>query len=190
MLFTVTGRFALLLLLSLPMLTACSEPDLQAKPNNAFWKIGMWGHGRGLLGDLRINYFGVQRRCDTCHAASTSSHGDLGTCNRCHQPHVADWSKSLLPKDHGEVFQLEGNRYHNKLACRSCHKKVNSQDEYKMVECSHCHNHGRSDMDYAHDLLDDYDYQVYSNNELCRDCHVKNGSRYSELYDVLSGELL
>lgn len=181
---------ALLVMLMLVSAQGCEEPRLQIPPNDTFWEVGLWGHGRGVVGDLNVNYFGVQRRCDTCHKVTSNQHGDLGTCNRCHQPHLISWQKSLFPKDHSDVFQLEGNKYHHSLTCKSCHQSMGSRMTYKEVSCNHCHNHGRSDMDFAHELMDDYRYEVYSNNTLCRACHTRVGERYSEFYDTDLHELL
>ncbi len=180
----------LAIVLCVVILAGCDDPRLQESPNEDFWTVGLWGHGRGVIGDLRVNYFGVQRRCDTCHQVNTSKHGDLGTCNRCHQPHVTSWENSLLPRDHAEVFQLEGNRYHKKLECKNCHRTQQDQAAYKDVSCNHCHNHGKSDMDFAHELIDEYDYTIFSNNQMCRACHTKVGERYSEFYDTDLHELL
>ncbi len=172
------------------LLCACSEPKNHPAPNEYFFQVGLFGHGRGVLGDLNINTFTLQRRCDTCHKVGVEQHGKLGTCNRCHQPNYLGWSESLFSEYHGDVMSFNDKSYHQKLKCTQCHQDTRDEQSFNTVSCNHCHNHGRSDMNYAHDLLDNYNYSQFSKNSACISCHSKKGEHYVEYYDVNSDELL
>ena len=181
----------LLLGLSIAMLmVACNDTRNHPSPHEDFYQVGLFGHGRGALGDMKLNYFGLERRCDTCHRISVDQHGDLGTCNRCHQPHIFGWKNTLFSREHATVMSFEDKSYHAELACVECHNQTADQIEFKEVSCNHCHNHGRSDIDYAHDLMDDYEYKSFSESSACVSCHTKQGENYSKYYDPESDELL
>ncbi len=169
--------------------TACTEPRNHPAPHEMFFQVGLFGHGRGLLGDLEVNYFGLQRRCDSCHGDKVQSHGDLGTCNRCHQPNYLGWPNTLFASNHAKAFNFEGKMYHQSLACVACHQDLTSQQSFKILSCNHCHNHGRSDTNYAHDLLDEYSYALFSENTACVSCHSKQGADYSKYHDMHTHEL-
>ena len=171
------------------LLSACSEPRNHPPPHQSFFQVGLFGHGRGLLGDLELNYFGLQRRCDSCHSNLVPNHGDLGTCNRCHQPNYLGWKNTLFASRHAEVFSFEGKIYHQSLTCVECHQELTNQQSFKILSCNHCHNHGRSDTNYAHDLLDEYSYPSFSKNSACVSCHSKQGLNYSKYHDMNTHEL-
>jgi len=170
--------------------SACSDPRVHPAPNEMYFQVGLFGHGRGVLGDLELNYFGLQRRCDSCHANKVDSHGDLGTCNRCHQPSFLGWPKTLFATRHASVFSFKGETYHQSLACVECHQDLSNEQSFKILSCNHCHNHGRSDIDYAHDLLDEYSYPLFSKDTACVSCHSKSGKNYSNYHDMNTHELL
>jgi len=170
-------------------LLGCSEAKLQASPHEHFYQVGLFGHGRGAIGDLRLNTFFFERQCDSCHGTETDKHNDLGRCNDCHQPHILGWDKSTVAKDHHSL-PLNNRPYHNQLSCTSCHKALNSRAEFKTTSCQHCHNHQADDIDYAHDLMDDYKYADFVQPGACQACHSRNGKRYTEYFDIKSGDSL
>ena len=177
-----------LMVLGLLLMMGCSDPKTHQPPHEFHFQVGLFGHGRGALGDMRLNYFGLERRCDSCHSTVVEQHGELGTCNRCHQPHGGGWQYTLYAREHKVVQNFEGQSYHEKLKCTQCHQKTNGIPSFKEVSCSHCHNHGRSDMDYAHDLMDNYNYEEFCESASCVACHSKRGKSYSQYYDPKSGE--
>ncbi|MEH6449582.1 MAG: hypothetical protein V7765_12980 [Oleispira sp.] len=168
-------------------LMACSEPKLHDAPHQQFFQVGLLGHGRGAIGDLQLNSFYFERQCDSCHANETDKHGALGRCNICHQPHIAGWSKSFLVRDH-QVFLLTNKPHHNQLSCIDCHQTLTQRDEFNKTSCQHCHNHQQADIDYAHDLMDDYDYTSFSQPQACLSCHSRNGINYRQHFDFETGE--
>ena len=170
-------------------LLGCSEAKLQEPPNEHFYQVGLFGHGRGAIGDLRLNSFYFERQCDSCHAVETNKHGSLGRCNQCHQPHITGWDKSILTKNH-EALPLINRPYHNQLSCKSCHQTLNSRTEFKTTSCQHCHNHQISDIDYAHDLMDEYNSTDFSQSGACQNCHSRNGTKYAKYFDLESGDSL
>jgi hypothetical protein len=170
-------------------LIGCSEAKLQEPPHEHFYQVGLFGHGRGILGDLRLNSFYFERQCDSCHATETDEHGSLGRCNQCHQPHIAGWNKSLLPKAHA-ALPLIDRPHHNKLSCTSCHQTLNNRIGFNTTRCQQCHNHQASDIDYAHDLMDNYNYDDFSKLGACLACHSRNGSQYADYFDLESGDSL
>ncbi len=177
------------LLWALLLITACSEPKNHPAPQETFFQVGLFGHGRGVLGDIGINVFALPRRCDSCHSNQVAQHGKLGTCNRCHQPSFLGWKHTLFSPKHADVFSFMDKSYHQDLNCNQCHQNLANEQGFKVVSCNHCHNHGPSDIAYAHDLLDDYTYSIYSKNSACISCHSKSGERYSKYYDPQSHEL-
>ncbi len=180
----------ILLVFFIVWVSACSDPRNHSAPYGDFYQVGVYGHGRGVLGDIRLNYFGLERRCDTCHSTDVKKHGDLGTCNRCHQPQYVGWENTLYSREHAKVLSFENKPYHSKLSCIECHQDRSNEASFKEVSCNHCHNHGRSDIEYAHDLLDNYQYKSFSPSNACVSCHSKQGKNYSLYYDKSTGELL
>ena len=170
------------------LLMACSDPKTHEPPHEHHFQVGLFGHGRGALGDMRVNYFGLERRCDSCHNTQVKEHGELGTCNRCHQPHGAGWKHSLYAREHHVVLDFAGQSYHEKLTCTECHPNTQSLFAFKNVSCSHCHNHGHSDMDYAHDLMDNYNYEDFCESSNCVACHSKEGKEHSQYFDLETGD--
>ncbi len=177
-----------LLMWLVTLLIACSDPKTHLPPHEYHFQVGLFGHGRGALGDMRINYFGLERRCDSCHSTQVNEHGELGTCNRCHQPHGGGWKYSLYAREHHVVLDFAGQSYHEKLACTECHPNTKSLFAFKEVSCSHCHNHGHSDMDYAHDLMDNYNYEDFCESNACVACHSKKGKEHNQYFDLETGE--
>jgi len=170
-------------------LLGCSEAKLQDSPHEHFYQVGLFGHGRGAIGDLRLNTFYFERQCDSCHATETNKHGSLGRCNQCHQPHITGWDKSIVAKHHNE-FPLIDRPYHNQLSCTSCHQDLNNRAEFNTTRCQHCHNHQADDIDYAHDLMDEYNYDGFSRPGACQLCHSRNGKQYTDYFDSESGDSL
>lgn len=168
-------------------LFGCSEAKLQEAPYDYFYKVGLFGHGRGAIGDLRLNTFYFERRCDSCHAYETDKHGALGRCNQCHQPHILGWEKSIIARKHN-ALPLINRPYHRQLECSSCHQALTDRKTFFNTSCQHCHNHQASDIDYAHDLMDDYDYDVFSKPDACQSCHSLNGKQYADYFDLDTGE--
>ena len=169
-------------------LQGCEEPRYQRKPYQAFSQVGLLGHGEGILGDLQLNYYGVQRRCDSCHTDAPKAHPPLGACNSCHQPHQRGWSHSMVALDHAEVLPLEGHPHHFQLKCKDCHDQLESRTTYRETKCIHCHNHSRKDVIYAHELLENFDIHKEYSDVRCLACHVKTGLEYAHFYDPMTGE--
>ncbi len=144
----------------------CSEAKLHEPPHQYFFQVGLFGHGRGAIGDLQLNSFYFERQCDSCHAVEIDKHSNLGRCNQCHQPHITGWDKSLLPRNHSALLLLNRS-YHNQLCCTSCHQKLTTRSEFNTTNCQHCHNHQSRDIDYAHDLMDNYDFNKFSKQGAC-----------------------
>ncbi|MGK5092148.1 hypothetical protein WDW89_09085 [Deltaproteobacteria bacterium TL4] len=169
-------------------ISACAEDRYHSVPYENFERVGILGHGRGVLGDLQINYYGLERRCDTCHTVSPEAHSALGTCNRCHQPYQSKgWKDSLFAPKHKKVLVLEGKLYHN-LACTGCHPQSQSSALFKKAACIHCHNHSPRDIRYAHALMDDpFDMKVENTDQRCVDCHALTGKEYEKFYDPETG---
>ena len=174
----------------LSTLSACTEQKLQKEPYNGFIQVGLLGHGRGLLGDLRINYYGVQRRCDSCHTNSPAAHENLGTCNSCHQPHNGGWKHTMVAIFHNDVLILENRKYHFKLACKECHDNMTSRQNYRKVQCIHCHNHSKADIIYAHELMDDFSLERDNKDSRCIDCHSMRGKEFTRFYNPKTNKLL
>jgi len=177
-------------LLSLSIyLLGCSEAKLHEPPHQQFFQVGLFGHGRGALGDLQLNSFLFERQCDSCHAINTDQHGELGRCNECHQPHISGWENSLLPRNHS-LLPLAGQPHHGQLSCTSCHQSLAIRSEFNTTSCQHCHNHQARDIDYAHDLMDQYEYEQFSQAGACLECHSRKGQRYGQYFDVETGDSL
>lgn len=170
-------------------LLGCSEAKLQEPPYEHFYQVGLFGHGRGAIGDLQLNSFYFERQCDSCHAIEIDKHGDLGRCNQCHQPHILGWEKSLLARNH-TALPLIDRPYHNQLSCTSCHQALGSRAAFKTTNCQHCHNHQASDIEYAHDLMDEYRIEDFLKPKACQNCHSRNGQYYTDYFDLESGDSL
>ncbi|MBF0350327.1 MAG: hypothetical protein HQM11_04815 [SAR324 cluster bacterium] len=174
------------------LLISCTDPRVRETPYEQFFDVGLFGHGRGLLGDLKLNIYGIQRRCDSCHTNRPEAHNDLGTCNLCHQPSFFGWKQSTAALYHSKVLVLEGKKYHFTLKCKECHQDITNRTTYRKVQCISCHNHSKADVRYAHQLMDEGDFDMKRDNTdvRCVDCHVKTGKEYSKYYNVATGEYL
>lgn len=181
-------NIGLLILISMGLF-GCSDAKLQEPPHEYFYQVGLFGHGRGAVGDLRLNSFYFERQCDSCHTTEVKNHEFLGQCNQCHQPHITGWKKSLLPRNH-KALPLINRPYHNQLQCIDCHQSLTNRQEFKITSCQHCHNHQASDIEYAHDLMDEYDYDDFLKPGACLECHNQIGEKYSEYFDLETGESL
>lgn len=170
-------------------LTACSDTKLHEPPHEHFFQVGLFGHGRGAIGDLQLNSFYFERQCDSCHANSTDKHGDLGRCNQCHQPHISGWNDSILVRDHS-ALKLTGQPHHEELKCTACHQSLLQRSDFNNTRCQHCHNHQARDIEYSHDLMDNYDYEVFSQAGACIACHSRTGKQYSQYFDIKTGDSL
>lgn len=170
-------------------LFGCTDAQLHESPHEHFFQVGLFGHGRGAIGDLRLNSFYFERRCDSCHGIETKKHNNLGRCNDCHQPHILGWQRSLYPREH-QNFSLVNRPYHNKLSCSSCHQSGSGRNEFNKTRCQHCHNHQASDIEYAHDLMDDYNLAAFTQAGACINCHSLSGKHYFRYFDQHTGESL
>ena len=173
------------------LLGGCVDARRHREPYQDYVQVGLLGHGQGLLGDLKLNYYGVERGCDSCHTTAPKAHSDLGTCNRCHQPHASKgWDTSLVSLNHTQAMTLEGRKYHFILQCKDCHQSLQSPIDFqKEVGCIHCHNHTPSDIKYAHELMSNFDMEHDNRNSRCVDCHVKTGKDYARFYNPTTDEL-
>lgn len=187
---TALTYFSSSLILSISMsLLGCSDSKLHEKPHQYFYQVGLLGHGRGAIGDLRLNSFNFERRCDSCHGSETKKHQTLGRCNDCHQPHILGWEKSLFPRNHQDL-PLAHRPYHGQLDCLECHQSVINPEEFNKTSCQHCHNHQAQDIEYAHDLMDDYNLEHFTQEGACISCHSLSGTHYPQYFDQNSGESL
>jgi len=170
-------------------LLGCSDTKLHEPPYQYFFQVGLFGHGRGAIGDLQLNSFYFERQCDSCHANQTEKHGDLGRCNQCHQPHISGWEKSLFPQNHS-ALPLDGQDHHYSLSCTTCHQSLATPQEFQSTSCQHCHNHQARDIIYAHDLMDNYNLDLFSQAGACVSCHSRTGKNHTLYFDLTTGESL
>ncbi len=168
----------------------CEKERRHAKPYKEFFQVGFLGHGAGFIGEIGINYWGLSRRCDSCHAVRESIHPDLGTCNSCHQPHETGWEKSTMALYHDTSLPLVGRQYHFKLKCTECHNNLTTRDEYKQGQCIQCHHHSRRATEFAHELMDEFDLAKEFKDHRCISCHALTGKEYHLFYDPETGFLL
>lgn len=183
-------RAFLIIMLLARILASCDKQTYHNKPYEEFAKVGLLGHGKGILGEIGVNVYSLQRRCDSCHKLETQAHAELGTCNNCHQPHDSGWKKSNAALYHGEVLRLDNRMYHFRLKCKDCHQELSSREAYRETKCIHCHNHTKSDIQYAHELMNRFDMKLNNKDSRCIDCHVKTGKEYAQFYDPVTDELL
>lgn len=187
---SIKNRTAYAFLLLPALLIGCTESRFQEAPLQEFSQVGFYGHGRGVLGDMGINIFGFERRCDSCHAQPVKNHQSLGNCNQCHQPHNAGWSSSLVARSHNNSMAIRDTLYHGKLSCTECHQDISSRSAFMKTSCNHCHNHNPSDMRYCHELMDEYEHLNFTENKGCIECHTFRGPQFEKYFDPITKELL
>lgn len=115
-------------------------------------------HGPGTFGGLSTD-------CASCHAddfaATTSpSHGAAGfptTCASCHT--TAAWRPATFEHPTG----IDRGR-HTGQSCTSCHT---TPATFAQFSCTHCHEHGQSEMADEHDEVPGYVWQ----SAACFQCH-------------------
>jgi hypothetical protein len=171
------------------MFTGCNNDQFQSPPFNEFKKVGLYGHGEGILGDMNINFYEFERQCDSCHSPSSNSHAELGTCGNCHQPSEDGWSHSLVAKNHNDFMPIIETDYHGKLPCVECHINMSNVEKFKEVSCNHCHNHSPADIRYAHELMNNYKHDTFNINNNCISCHTVLGTQFRKYYDPITKEL-
>ena len=170
---------------------ACERERPHPAPYQDFHQVGLFGHGEDLLAAVGLNFWGLTRRCDSCHAVPTSIHPDLGTCNSCHQPHFEGWKEATVAIYHNESLPMAGMKHHMDLACTECHSSMESRAAYRNeMECISCHSHTSIDIEFAHELMDEFNMATNYKNGRCVDCHAKTGTEYTTHYDSTTGELL
>jgi len=188
--FQKSFRLWIVLVFILTLLWGCSEPRNHQAPYTEHFQVGLFGHGDGLFGELKLNYWGVVRRCDSCHAIMGKVHPNLGSCNSCHQPHNGGWKPSTMALYHENSFAFVGREYHFDLKCSECHNRMNSRVEFRQTQCVQCHNHSARDIKFAHELMDDFNLDKEYRNQRCVACHAKAGEEYQDYYDPETNELL
>ena len=171
---------------------SCEKKIAHKMPYQDFYRVGFWGHGRGLANELSINIWHIERRCDSCHAVSKDIHDDdIGTCNSCHQFHPGGWKHTLVAIDHDKSLFFTERKHHRRLKCEKCHTDFKSRKAYKeQIQCISCHAHNEEKTVSHHDLMDEFDMDKEYEDKRCLYCHAKTKMGYLKYYNPHTNEVI
>ena len=115
-------------------------------------------------------YTGTPTACVACHRAeyqgtrdpNHAANGFPTTCQNCHTTQT--WEGATFDHD-GQFFPIYSGAHRNRWAsCSTCHV---APGNFRVFECTVCHEHSRSQMDNEHDDVANYRYE----SRACYDCH-------------------
>jgi thioredoxin reductase/Pyruvate/2-oxoacid:ferredoxin oxidoreductase delta subunit len=118
----------------------------------------------------RGTYTGTPRDCVSCHREDYDStddpnHRSAGfptTCQNCHSTN--GWDGADFDHD-GQFFPIYSGAHRGRWAsCSTCHVAANN---FRVFECTVCHEHSRNEMDGEHDDVSNYRYE----SGACYACH-------------------
>ena len=117
-------------------------------------------------------YSGTPTDCYACHRSdyngtTNPNHSAAGFPTRCTDCHTTNaWRPASFDHD-GRYFPIYSGKHRGKWSgCGDCH--VNSGN-YRVFECTNCHEHNRTDMDRKHREVGGYQY----NSNSCYRCHPR-----------------
>ena len=124
----------------------------------------------------------IPKDCYSCHQAdfegsSNPSHRILGFSTTCEDCHTIDpnWTPATFEDHDLQFFPIYSGKHRGEWdRCSECHTQSGN---YSAFSCIDCHAHNQSDMNSAHQGLDNYTY----NNLACMACHPSGSA--DEIFD-------